>query len=97
ADETGRPILEWHFDEQVLAAEAAADGWYALITSRPVERSGPEQVLLDYKGQSGIERRYGDFKGPLAVSPVFVQHNRRVAALVQVICLALLVFCLIER
>ncbi|MDT0347898.1 hypothetical protein, partial [Streptomyces litchfieldiae] len=42
ADETGRPILEWHFDEQVLAAEAAADGWYALITSRPVERSGPE-------------------------------------------------------
>ena len=28
---------------------------------------------------------------------MFVQHNRRVAALVQVICLALLVFCLIER
>ncbi|MDW6066175.1 hypothetical protein SAZ11_60920, partial [Streptomyces sp. FXJ1.4098] len=26
-----------------------------------------------------------------------MQHNRRVAALVQVICLALLVFCLIER
>ncbi|UUU24787.1 hypothetical protein [Streptomyces sp. DSM 40750] len=26
-----------------------------------------------------------------------MQHNRRVAALIQVICLALLVFCLIER
>ncbi|MET8212285.1 hypothetical protein ABZT51_41120, partial [Streptomyces sp. NPDC005373] len=51
----------------------------------------------DYKGQGDIERRYGDFKGPLAVTPVFVQHNRRVAALIQVICLALLVFCLIER
>ncbi|SES49909.1 hypothetical protein SAMN04487983_10966, partial [Streptomyces sp. yr375] len=33
----------------------------------------------------------------LAVAPVFVQHNHRVAALVQVICLALLVFSLIER
>jgi transposase len=96
-DQQGRPALDWHFDERVLAAEAAADGWYALITSRPAEQSGPEEVLLDYKGQGGIERRYGDFKGPLAVTPVFVQHNRRVAALVQVICLALLVFCLIER
>lgn len=64
----------------------------------PPDRAGhPVQVLLDYKGQGDAERRYGDFKGPLAVTPVFVQHNRRVAALVQVICLALLVFCLIER
>lgn len=36
-------------------------------------------------------------QGPLAVAPVLVQHNRRVAALIQVICLALLVFCLIKR
>ncbi|WP_432076882.1 hypothetical protein [Streptomyces wuyuanensis] len=36
-------------------------------------------------------------QGPLAVAPVLVQHNRRVAALIQAICLALLVFCLIER
>lgn len=96
-DEEGRPTLAWHFDEQVLAAQAAADGWYALIASRPIEQATPVQVLLDYKGQGDAERRYGDFKGPLAVTPVFVQHNRRVAALVQVICLALLVFCLIER
>jgi transposase len=96
-DEQGRPALEWSFDEQVLQAEAAADGWYALVTSRPPEASDAAQVLLDYKGQGGIERRYGDFKGPLAVTPVFVQHNRRVAALVQVICLALLIYCLIER
>jgi hypothetical protein len=44
-----------------------------------------------------VERRYADFKGPLAVTRLFVQHNRRVVALIQVICLALLVFCLIER
>jgi hypothetical protein len=37
------------------------------------------------------------FKGPLAVAPLFVQSNRRIQALVTVICLALLVFCLVER
>ncbi|MFF4761611.1 hypothetical protein [Streptomyces sp. NPDC001292] len=96
-DEHGTPALAWHFDQDALDAEAAVDGWYALLTSIPAEQAGPAQVLIHYKGQSAVERRYHDFKGPLAVAPVFVQHNRRVAALIQVICLALLVFCLIER
>ncbi|MFF3129725.1 hypothetical protein ACFVRD_47940 [Streptomyces sp. NPDC057908] len=96
-DEHGVPALDWHFDEDVLNAEAAADGWYALLTSLSAEEADPGQVLVHYKGQGAVERRYHDFKGPLAVAPVFVQHNRRVAALIQVICLALLVFCLIER
>ncbi|MFB6784526.1 hypothetical protein ACFCX0_46520 [Streptomyces sp. NPDC056352] len=97
ADATDKPTLTWHFDQQILATEAAADGWYALVTSRPPEQDDAAQVLLDYKGQGAVERRYSDFKGPLAVTPLFVQHNRRIAALIQVICLALLVFCLIER
>ena len=37
------------------------------------------------------------FKGPLAVAPMFLKTNRRIQALITVICLALLVFCLIER
>ncbi|MGP4090874.1 IS1634 family transposase [Streptomyces sp. KR55] len=96
-DDAGAPVLSWHFDQDPLAVEAAADGWYALVTSLDAEQTDAAQVLLEYKGQGAIERRYGDFKGPLAVTPLFVQHNRRVAALIQVICLALLVFCLIER
>ncbi|MDH6129248.1 transposase [Kitasatospora sp. GP82] len=96
-DEAGVPSLEWGFDQDVLDAEAKADGWYALITPLPAEQADPAQVLIQYKGQGSVERRYADFKGPLAVTPVFVQHNRRAAALIQVICLALLVFCLIER
>ncbi|MGX4691541.1 IS1634 family transposase [Streptomyces sp. JNUCC 63] len=96
-DDAGLPSLEWAFDQDVLDAEAKADGWYALITPLPAEQADPAQVLIQYKGQGAVERRYADFKGPLAVTPVFVQHNRRAAALIQVICLALLVFCLIER
>jgi hypothetical protein len=36
-------------------------------------------------------------KGPLAVAPLFLRDNRRITALITVICLALLIFCLIER
>jgi predicted ABC-type exoprotein transport system permease subunit len=45
----------------------------------------------------GPPSRYGNYKGPLAVAPLFLKHNRRIEALITVICLALLVFCLIER
>ena len=96
-DERGRPTLTWRFDEAAIDAEAATDGWYALLTNLdPAEADGGE-VLRRYKGQEVVERRYGDFKGPLAVAPMFVQNNRRIAALITVICLALLIFSLVER
>ena len=41
-----------------------------------------------------VERRYGEFKGPLSVTPLFLKTSRRIAALITVICLALLIFCL---
>ncbi|MDX3531476.1 IS1634 family transposase [Streptomyces sp. ID05-39B] len=95
--EGGRIALTWHFDEDLLRAEAAVDGWYALLTTLTPEQADPSDVLRRHKGQGAVERRYSDFKGPLAVTPVFVQDNKRVAALITVICLALLLFCLIER
>lgn len=94
--ETGKPTLDWSFDQAAIDAEAATDGWYALLTTLPVTVSAGE-VLIRYKGQEVVERRYSAFKGPLAVAPMFLKTNRRIAALITVICLALLVFCLIER
>ena len=93
---TTKPTLEWHFDEAALAAETSTDGWYALLTNL-----GPEvntaDVLRDYKGQEAVERRYHNFKGPIAVAPMFLKNNRRIEALITVICLALLIFSLVER
>jgi transposase len=94
---TGKPTLAWWFDPDALAAEAATDGWYALLTNLDPTQADAAQVLARYKGQEVVERRYGAFKGPLAVAPLFVQSNRRIQALVTVICLALLIFCLVER
>ncbi|MFJ9381629.1 hypothetical protein [Streptomyces sp. NPDC101455] len=93
----GKPVLSWHFDPDVLDAEAAADGWYFLVTALAPEQADAAGVFRRYKGQGVVERRYSEYKGPLAVAPLFLEHNRRIAALITVICLALLVYCLIER
>ena len=97
APDTGKPTLTWHFDQAAIDAEAATDGWYALLTNLDPDQADTTQVLTLYKGQEAVERRYAAFKGPLAVAALFLKNNRRIAALVTVICLALLIFCLIER
>ena len=33
AGQAGKPVLAWHFDQDVIDADAAADGWYALLTN----------------------------------------------------------------
>ena len=94
---TGKPTLAWHFDQHALHTQAATDGWYALLTNLNPTEADAAEILRRYKGQEVVERRHGSFKGPLAVAPLFLKDNRRIAALIGVICLALLVFCLVER
>ncbi|MEX5638189.1 transposase, partial [Parafrankia sp. FMc2] len=94
--DTGKPALTWHFDQATLDTEATTDGWYALLTNLDPDID-PAEVLARYKGQEVSERRYGTFKGPLAVTPMFLHSNQRIHALIHVICLALLIFCLVER
>ena len=95
-DAAGKPTFTWSFDQDALDAEAAGDGWYALLTNHGPDLDATE-IFSRYKDQPAVERRYGEFKGPLAVSPIFLQNNRRITALITVICLALLIYCLIER
>jgi hypothetical protein len=67
---TGKPTLAWWFDPAALAAEQATDGWYALLTNLDPAQVDAAEVLARYKGQEVVERRYGAFKGPLAVAPL---------------------------
>lgn len=93
----GKPALAWQFDQDAIDAEAATDGWYALLTNLPPQISAAD-VLARYKNQpAASERRYHDFKGPLAVAPMFLHSNRRITAIIGVICMALLIYCLAER
>lgn len=96
-DTDARPTLDWHFDQAALDHETATDGWYCLLTNLDPTDADAGEILTRYKGQEVVERRYGNFKGPLAVAPIFLKNNRRIEALLSVICLALLIFSLIER
>ena len=95
-DAAGKPTFAWSFDQDALDLQAASDGWYALLSNHSPDMDATE-IFSRYKDQLTVERRYGDFKGPLAVAPLFLQNNRRISSLITVICLALLIYCLIER
>jgi len=95
---SAKPALQWHFDQATIDAEAATDGWYALLTNLDPAAVPAAAVLARYKNQpAASERRYHDFKGPLAVAPMFLHSNRRITAIIAVICMALLIYCLAER
>ena len=97
-DHNGRPTLEWRFDQATIDAHAATDGWYALLTNLDAATVPAADLLARYKQQPTIsERRYHDLKSPLAIAPMFLHTNRRIAALIGVVCLALLIYSLIER
>lgn len=93
----GKPTLHWSHNAGGIAKAEALDGFYVLLTNLRPEQADASEVLRIYKRQAIAERRFGDFKGPLAVRPVLLKNNARIAALVFVVYLALLVYCLLER
>ncbi len=74
------------------ALEAIAEQDEAVVGS-----IGATDVFIKYKGQESAKRWHSALKGPLAVAPVFLQNNQRIHGLLHAICLALLLFPLIER
>jgi hypothetical protein len=96
AEGDGVVRLRWWRDEAVIADAERRDGLYALITNMSPRACSSDRLLAIYKDQALSERAHHFLKGPLAVRPVFLKSNRRVAALVQVCSIALLVYGLIE-
>lgn len=89
--------LGWEGDPQALQRAEALDGYYVLLCSLPLERGDSNALLRMWKREAIIERRFSDWKGPLRVRPVFVTNNARMAALVLLLHLALMIYCLLER
>jgi hypothetical protein len=97
SEQEGTLRLGWAVDEAAVAAAARLDGYYVLLTSWSAEQADARTLLCRWKGEWQIERRFSDWKGPLQVRPVFVTSNRRMAALVLLLHLALLIYSLMER
>ncbi|PYV13256.1 MAG: IS1634 family transposase [Acidobacteria bacterium] len=87
--------LEYHIDTVRLAAETCGDGVFPLITNDG-SLSGLA-MLLAYKGQPSLEKRFSHLKTDFEVAPVYLKEASRIQALLCVYFLALLTESLLER
>ena len=94
-ERSGKPQASTEPDEQAIGDTIRLDGRYCLVSNE--HDLTADELFAAYKRQHLIENRFRDWKGPLAVRPVFLHSNRRIAALVAIIGIALLLYGLIER
>ena len=80
--------LDYHIDTVALAAEMCNDGVFPLVTN---DDSLPElEMLLAYKRQPSLEKRFSQMKTDFDVAPVYLKEASRIQALLCVYFLALL-------
>jgi transposase len=95
SEEDVRFDLKHEVDLDGLTEEAKCDGIFPLITN---EHSLSElQLLLAYKQQPAIERRFEQMKTDFVVAPVYLKETSRIQALLCVYFFVLLVEALLER
>jgi len=82
-------------DAGALSREKRTDGVFPLVTN--LERASKRAVLLIYKFQPNVEKRFSGMKTELGIAPVYLKKPRRAAALVHAYFFALTVASLIER
>jgi transposase len=93
--ESVRFDLTHRIDLERLDAEARCDGIFPLITN---ERTmSALELLLAYKQQPAIERRFEQLKTDFAVAPVYLKEASRIQAFLCVYFFVLLVEALLER
>jgi transposase len=92
---TTRFKLEYRLDREQLALEACCDGVFPLVTN---DNTLPElEMLLAYKSQPALEKRFSHLKTDFEVAPVYLKETSRIQALLCVYFLALLTESLLER
>ena len=89
--------FQWEVDAKALSEWQLLEGVYVLKTNVPSRRLPTVEVLRTYKEQSQVERRFHHLKGPLAVTPLFLEKPERIAGLLTVLVWALMVLALMER
>jgi transposase len=86
----------YEFDAAAAEAEAANDGYSALVTTAPQTQSA-DTLFAQFKQQNYLELLHHQWKTPLAVRPVFLKSPARVEALVCLMQVALTAYQLLER
>jgi hypothetical protein len=88
--------LVFHYDEAASQAEAADDGYSALLTTAPLTQSS-DSLFSYFKQQIYLEQAHHQWKTPLAVRPLFLKSPERIEALVYLLQIALTAYHLLQR
>jgi transposase len=78
-----------------LTREKRTDGVFPIVTN--LQKRSKREVLLIYKYQPYVEKRFSGLKTELEIAPVYLKKPARAAALVHAYFFALVVASLIER
>jgi transposase len=93
--ENQRYLLKHRIEIERLDEEARCDGIFPLVSN---DRGMTErELLLAYKQQPAIERRFEHLKTDFVVAPVYLKEVSRIQALLCVYFLVLLVEAILER
>jgi transposase len=85
------------FDATLVTADEQYDGYSVLVATVPKSASRTDELFTRFKQQSYSEQVNSEFKGPLAVRPVFLHSPQRVEALVFLLMIALTLYYLLQR
>jgi transposase len=92
---TTRFDLGYAIDHAQVAADSLRDGIFPLVTN--VLEMSESEVLLAYKRQPVIEKRFSQLKTDFGVAPVYLKQAGRIEALLCLYFFALMVQALLER
>jgi transposase len=93
----GTFALTWQIDATELERVKELEGVFVLKTNLSKRKHTIAKVLSKYREQSKVEKRFHHLKGPLAVTPMFLQNPKRIAGLLIILMWALTVLALMER
>ena len=87
--------LEFMRNKEGIHRESRTDGVFPLISN--LTTAGKKEVLLIYKYQPYLEKRFSQLKTDHEIAPVYLKKPKRVAALIHAYFIAIAASSLIER
>jgi transposase len=90
-------VIEARVNDIALEAVERRLGWRVYVTNAPLPQVSLEEAVRAYRQAYHIEHDFARLKGkPLALTPIYLDSDRRVTALVRLLTIGLRVLTLVE-
>jgi transposase len=91
-------VYQLKVETRALAPALETCGWLVLATTIDEQSCGDAEIVQAYRDQTAtVERGFRWIKNPAAISPVWLEKPKRIAALAMLTVVGLLVYGLIQR